>query len=229
MTACANPIPVEIPDRRRLDVLAQIYARHRRLLERLAFAQTGNRDDAMDAVQESFLKAIEGRARLRDAESALSWLRRITSNRCHDLHRHRRCRPQLSLDGLAARLGSTVDRLAPAPAAPGLSEPDRALVGDRVAQAIGSLPVRLRSTCELWFVEGLSIADICRRLGLPPSTAKARLAVARAALVAKLRTLARSLDLEPQPAGATRAALQPRREVSVAGQSTTGTQPAPGS
>ena len=191
MSACALPKITQTGPRSQF--LGELFATQRPRLERLALVQTRNRDDAMDMVQEAFLRALEGSDRLRSGRAAFAWMRRITSNRCHDLHRYRRARPQESLDALAERAESSIDRFVPAKDAGVLAGLDRSLLGERVRAAVESLPLPQRTICRMWYWEELPIAEISRRLGVALGTAKSRLAVARETLATRLRSLARSL------------------------------------
>ena len=65
---------------------------HQAELYRLAYSYMKNRDDALDAVQESIVRAIDKLHTLRDEERLRVWLTRIVVNEC--LSRLRRRRPK---------------------------------------------------------------------------------------------------------------------------------------
>lgn len=69
---------------------------HQAELYRLAYSYMKNRDDALDAVQESIVRAIDKLHTLRDEERLRVWLTRIVVNEC--LSRLRRRRPSVPLE-----------------------------------------------------------------------------------------------------------------------------------
>jgi RNA polymerase sigma-70 factor (ECF subfamily) len=178
---------------RRID---RLYRDHAATLQRKLHRQLASADDAMDAVQDVFVDALQHPAQLRAVRHVPAWLRRNASNRASDARRHRQRRPAQSLDAMAERHGTTVDQLAPvAPAPDALDADDRAVVRDQVARAIDRLPAHQRSAAALHHHLGLTTAQISRALGIPLSTAKHRLQQANARLALALRPLARSLGV----------------------------------
>ena len=140
---------------RRRDIRAfeQLYETHSPRLKSIALHIAGNRQDAEDAVQETFLKlyrAIEGF----EGHSAIgTWLCRIVINVCYDLARKRQRETQ-------APLG---DREAPGS------------VGLRVAleDALGRINPRHRMVFLLFEVEGLRHSEVAAILEIPEGTSKA--------------------------------------------------------
>lgn len=127
-------------------------------LYRMAYSIVGNRPDAEDALQQSFLNAWRHRAKARPgAERA--WMMRILINECRSLLRRRK--KTLPLED-ASQLS------APEPA------PD-----DGLRQAIRALPENLRTPLLLKYMEGMTEKEIAAALGLPQSSVKNRLFRAR--------------------------------------------------
>jgi RNA polymerase sigma-70 factor (ECF subfamily) len=62
-------------------------------LFRLALALTGNEDEASDMVQETFVKALRGRAGFAEDSNLSGWLARILRNALLDRRRYARRRP----------------------------------------------------------------------------------------------------------------------------------------
>ena len=54
---------------------------------RLAYAQTGSREDAEDITQETFLRLVRAAPAFRDGEHCKAWLLRVAANCAGDLHR----------------------------------------------------------------------------------------------------------------------------------------------
>src|SRR4026209_1270212 len=75
--------------------------RHSRSVFRLAFRMTGNKQDAEDVVQESFLRAYKQLGRFESRANFGTWLYRIVANCSVDLMRARQARQnQGRLDSL---------------------------------------------------------------------------------------------------------------------------------
>src|SRR5215510_5191213 len=72
---------------------------HQRRVISIAWRVLGNRDDAQDAAQETFLRAFKYLGRFRIGEDFSAWLYRIAINACRDFSRRRlRERHSISLD-----------------------------------------------------------------------------------------------------------------------------------
>lgn len=148
---------------RRRDIAAfeQLYRLHGDRLKSIAWHILGNRQDAEDAVQETFLKlyrAIEGF----QAQSSIgTWLCRIAINASHDLARRRRRETGYEEQ----------PRNAPAGPQPGL----KAALED----ALGRIHPRHRMVFLLFEVEGLRHAEIAAVMEIPEGTSKAWLFEAR--------------------------------------------------
>jgi RNA polymerase sigma-70 factor (ECF subfamily) len=146
--------------------------RHSRPVFRLAYRVTGNRQDAEDVVQETFLRAWRQLGRFESRSSFATWLHRITVNCALD---HVRLRPRHV--PLAYDQPGPEDVAAPAgPSADEVPSPDRlafsAEVRQRVASALGELSPAERTAFVLRHFEGHSIEEIGRTLGLRTSATK---------------------------------------------------------
>lgn len=148
---------------------------------RTALAVLGNEADAHDAVQETFLAAWRRLPSLRDADRFDAWLGRITLNACRmTLRRRRGVREIPMTDSANARATAGAAR---DPADPATSDFDAAAVSaDAFDRAFGRLSVDQRALIVLHHLDGLPVADIGARLGIPTGTVKSRLHTARLAL-----------------------------------------------
>ena len=155
----------------------------------LCFSILGNRADAEDASQESFLKAYRAIATYRDQASFSTWLYRITTNACIDLVRQRRRHPMVSIDAQNEEEdGSVGFQLADDAPLQDEVVADRWSAG-KVRACIDRLPEGFRQVIRLRDIEGLSYKEIAALLQVREGTVKSRIARARIALLAILRTM----------------------------------------
>lgn len=131
------------------------------MLYRLSVSYLHSDADAQDAVQQALEKAWRHRGRV-NPDAFRPWLTRIVVNECKSqLRRLRRTRPSDRLDLLAGE-------------AP---PPDIAL-----ADALSRLPDKWRTPLLLHYMEGFSMEEIAKALGVPMTTVRSRLYRGRNAL-----------------------------------------------
>src|SRR5436190_15762717 len=80
------------------EALEELFRRYRLLAYRVAHRLLGNEADALDAVQEGFVKALTHLPGFQGRSSFKTWLLRVVSNAALDLGRQRGRREALSLD-----------------------------------------------------------------------------------------------------------------------------------
>ncbi len=138
----------------------EIVRRYESLVLRIARRMTGNREDALDVSQESFLRIYRSLGRFGEGRRFESWVYRIVVNASMDLLKKRGGLRLVPLD-LAPGGG-------PEPEAAPATGPERAVflgeVRERLDALLGELPPRLRATFVLRDVEGLETAEIARIL-----------------------------------------------------------------
>src|SRR6516164_10605414 len=83
------------------DALEELFRRYRSPAYRVAYRLLGHEADALDAVQEGFVKALTHLDGFRGQSSFKTWLLRVVSNAALDLGRQRGRRETLSLDAIA--------------------------------------------------------------------------------------------------------------------------------
>lgn len=130
-------------------------------------------DDARDALQDAMLSAHCGAPKFRHDCSVSSWLYRIVVNACLDRLRRHKARPTTPLEAMTSA-GSVGDP------APGV---DTAIV---VELALKRLPVEQRAAIVAVDMQGFSVAEAARMLGVPEGTVKSRRARARTKLATTL-------------------------------------------
>lgn len=164
----------------RREAFDDLVERHGPAVLRLLSRLLTDREDAMDAWQDTFLSAYRSIGALRDPDRAGAWLMQIAANAARRRFRSRRARPEMGSfpDQGTIADPSTVD--APAAAA---ADARRAALADAVA----ALPDRQRQVLALRVDGGLSYREIADALGIREDNARANHYQA-------LRSLRRALD-----------------------------------
>lgn len=148
-----------------------------------AYRLTGNRHDAEDLLQESFLKAYKYYFQLRDVSKFKEWIFQITANQFKNLLRKRR-RERLSFpEDFEKNLTETLEQ---APS----KNPDESFVrrdnSKMLRDALAEIGPKMRTVLVLFELEGYSIEDIANMLSISRGTVKSRLHYARRKLKAIL-------------------------------------------
>jgi len=126
-------------------------------------------ETARDIVQEGWIAIARALPGLRDEGAFLAFaLRIVTRAAARDLGR--RLRGRVADAGFAQTQPD---------AAPGADSGD-------LARALATLPAPQRATLALFYLEGLSVAEVAHALDIPPGTVKTRLMQARARIRAFL-------------------------------------------
>jgi RNA polymerase sigma factor (sigma-70 family) len=149
---------VQQGDRQAFDGLA------RRYLQRayaVAFRVSGNREDAEDLVQESFLAALRHIGSFELGRPFLPWLSTIIVNRGISLQRSWAVRT-------AEALPDTVEAHGPSPLGAALNRE----ILDRVRLTLAGLPERQALAIELHDIEGFSAAEIADMLKVAAGTVR---------------------------------------------------------
>ena len=153
------------------DALTPLMERHQRRLYRIALSYLRQPDDAMDAVQETFVKAFQNAARWDGRAEVAPWLARIAVNHSIDLYRrHRRRR---STEEPLEEGDHTLQLVTDAPA------PDRKVLGrelgERIQGALSLLPERQRQVFVLRHYDEMTLEEIADTLEMSLGTVKSSL------------------------------------------------------
>src|SRR5438874_9460848 len=110
VTAPALPAPSDEHSLARLangerEALEELFRRYRGLAYRVADRLLGHEADALDAVQEGFMKALTHLHTFQGRSTFKTWLLRVVSNAALDVGRLRGRRELLRLDGLENGVG----------------------------------------------------------------------------------------------------------------------------
>lgn len=138
----------------------------------LAWRCLGNREDAQDVAQETFLSVFKSAKNLRDPDSFPTWLYRITLNHCRS--RWRKKSPDFSLDDPLPESENSEDGLTPSVAV-GYEGRDEVETVDLIRKALMGLSEEHRTAIILKEYMGLNLVEIARVMDCPLSTAKSRL------------------------------------------------------
>jgi RNA polymerase sigma factor (sigma-70 family) len=153
------------------EALAPLMERHYPRLYRLALSYLRHPDDALDAVQETFVKAFQKADRWDGSMEAGPWLSRVAINQSIDRWRRNR-RRQATFTPLAE--GDHDESLTAD--GPG---PDRRVLGreiqDRLALALDGLPERQRAVVVLRHYQEMTLEEIAETLGMRLGTVKSTL------------------------------------------------------
>ncbi|RLP98012.1 sigma-70 family RNA polymerase sigma factor [Micromonospora sp. CV4] len=151
------------------ELISELYAGSFRRLVVQLYAVTGDLNEAQEAVQEAFTKALTAPRRFAELENPEAWLRRVAVNVARSRFRRRRV-----LDGLLRRIG-------PPPAVADHSPEHLALLA-----ALRGLPEGQRQALALHYLVDLPVDEVAATLGVSAGTVKSRLSRGRTALAALL-------------------------------------------
>jgi RNA polymerase sigma-70 factor, ECF subfamily len=153
------------------DALAPLVERHYRRLYRIALGYLRQREDALDVVQEAFVKVFQAASRWDGSADAGPWLSRVTVNLSIDRWRRNKRRGQ-TFSPLAE--GDHFEVLADTRPAPDSGVASRES-GERLREALGTLPERQRAVVVLRHYQELSLEEIATTLGMSLGTVKSSL------------------------------------------------------
>lgn len=147
--------------------------RHYRRVYRIALAYLRNTEEALDAVQEVFVKAYLSASKWNPDSEVGPWLTRIAVN--HAIDRYRRSKRRLSNEAPLDDAPTDHDgRLAVSGPSPERVTLGRE-VGARIGAALAVLPEKQRAVFVLRHYEELSLEDIARSLEISLGTVKSNL------------------------------------------------------
>ncbi len=170
------------------DALNELFRRYRLVAYRVAHRLLGNEADALDAVQEAFVKALTHLSGFQGRSSFKTWLLRVVSNASLDLGRQRGRREALSFDALGPKHREDLEPLVADLAD---RELERADLRRLLQEALAQLPPAQRQTFVLHAEAELSYREVAEVLGISIGTVMSRLYYARQKLRALLDVWAR--------------------------------------
>jgi RNA polymerase sigma factor (sigma-70 family) len=162
----------------------RLYRNHAPEVYRYALAVLGNRADAEDATQTTFLNAFRAIERGERPEKARNWLIAIAHNVCRHRFRHARRRPwEVELDDLGAAWS--------------LREPEETISADQIRDALEALGHNQRTALVMRELEGRSYEEIAAALNVSTGAVETLLFRARRALREQLEGALTCHEAEP--------------------------------
>ena len=182
----------------RAQELDTVVSRYLPMFYRKAFRFLGNVPDAEDAVQDALLSACKHLGQFRGQAQLSTWITTIVTNAA--LMKLRRRPNYLSLDEQQGEDGLTFSEQLPDSKPSPEEICSSAEARDQLAEGIKQLSPKLRRAFQLREIDGLSIRETAKILGIPSGTVKARSARARQKLSEFMRRALRprSLSLSNQ-------------------------------
>jgi RNA polymerase sigma-70 factor (ECF subfamily) len=164
--ACMNNLIARTDERQSETGFSARVAENQRRVFHIAYGVLGNRADAEDVAQETFLHAYQKFSSLRESEKFRAWVNRIAFRLA--LNRQRGMRRRLARDHSwhVAGPGDAVDESHHA---------EQRLLLARLRSEIAELPEKFRQVLQLSVVEDMDANDVGLVLGIPAGTVRSRL------------------------------------------------------
>ncbi len=137
--------------------LASAVDRYGNTLLRVALNLLGSKEDAEDAVQDTYLQYLRYAPEFREDEHEKAWLLRVCINLCKNTQRNRGRRDYTALDSVVNLIPTTEDD-------------DR-----EILRAVMSLPEKYRIAIYLYYMEGMSGRELAETLGISEAAVRKRL------------------------------------------------------
>lgn len=155
-----------------VEAFGELFRRYRLVAYRVAYRLLNHQEDALDAVQDGFVKALRNIPDFRGQSSFKTWLLRVVSNAALDLGRQRQ-RRQRRATPLQDDLDLPDGEFLPAVLM------DHQELASQVAAAVAKLPEAQRETFVLHVDGKLSYREVAELLGVSIGTVMSRLFYAR--------------------------------------------------
>lgn len=153
---------------------AELIAMYQSKIYQLCYRMLGNRQEAEDAVQETFLRVHLNLNRYHNDYKFSTWIFRIATNYCID-----RLRQRKQVYSLDAKLQDDESDDHYSIIAQEKDSPENQVIFNEtqksVHKAIDSLPSKYKTLIILRYIHDLSLQELCDILNLPMTTVKVRL------------------------------------------------------
>lgn len=161
-----------------IDAFNTIVWRWEKSLYNFVLRYVGDREEARDICQKTFIRAYENLSRLREPEKFSTWLYQIAVNICRDQLKKKKRQRWISLEGWQHDRNGNEDNLVVAePTAE--AGPDAAAhhrdVGEIIRRALQEIPEEQRVVIIMKVYQGLKFSEIAEILNTSDNTAKSRM------------------------------------------------------
>ena len=174
---------------------AELIERYQHRVYNTTFRMLGNREDALDIAQESFIRVYKNLKKFKGDSSFSTWLFRITTNACRDELRKRKRRPAIYTGTSSDDENNTIQNISS-----DIDEPEKTTISRDINKTIQEKIKQLPAEQKLIFVlrefQDLSYQEIADILHISMGTVKSRLSRARRSLRQDLNKIIKNGGLE---------------------------------
>lgn len=157
------------------DAFTEIMRSHEDRVFSVCLRIMGNRDQALDATQETFLTTFRKAGQFKGNSALGTWIYRIAVNTCYDqLRKQRRRKTDPMPDHLDPRDHSAEDAV------------DAAGLRPEIRRALAAIPEDFRTAVILSDIEGMGLPEVAEILDIPVGTVKSRVFRGRRLLAGEL-------------------------------------------
>ena len=153
------------------EAFGELVQRHSRRAFSIAYRLLQQREDAEDAVQDAFIRALEHMHTLERGRPFRPWFHRIVVNHALNFRRSRSIRTTEAIPVDTRALGALPDR-----------DAERAALRDRLTIALEQLPEKQRTIVQLADLEEFTSGEIAAIMDMPDGTVRWHLHQARRTL-----------------------------------------------
>lgn len=167
------------------EIFEKLVRRYQHKVYNTTYRMLGNREDAGDLAQETFIRVYQNLDRFKEKANFSTWLFRITTNLCRDQLRKRKREPATS--SLTNSGDGEQEILIP----DNQYSPEKVSIEQErkreIQNQLGKLPLEQREILILRDIQDFSYHQIAEILKISPGTVKSRLSRARRSLRDKLQ------------------------------------------
>ena len=157
------------------DAFTQIMRSHEDRVFSVCLRIMGNRDQALDATQETFLTTFRKAGQFKGNSALGTWIYRIAVNTCYDqLRKQKRRRTDPMPDHVDPADYSAQDAV------------DAAALRPEIQRALAAIPEDFRTVVILSDIEGMGLPEVAEILEIPVGTVKSRVFRGRRLLAGEL-------------------------------------------
>ena len=162
------------------EIFAELVKRYQKKVYNTTYRMLGNKEDASDLAQESFLKVYKNLHRFQGRSSFSTWLFKITANLCRDELRKRQ--RDLDTSSLSKTLELNEGEVEPQ-IADDTFNPEKISLNQemrfKIQEVINRLPLKQKEVIVLREIQGFTYEKIAEILDIALGTVKSRISRAR--------------------------------------------------